>query len=439
MEAHVLDLDQGEGATELLQFLYACPVGLMEFSPVGDIELINPLAMQMLLPLSVDGCVSNFYSLMETYAPELRNMVDDFSPNQGTICESQQILVAPGSKESGTDAKVLGCTIVRLTANRLIATLADVSNQVAQAKRLSQAETWFASLLDGINDFGMLSLDVNGTINGVSDSMIRQSGFSASETIGLALESFTAHAEGFTTISVAEQSEIARLQGWHLSEGWQRRKHGAPYWSQRLITLRSDACSKGTQPAGYTAVIRDVTKHDWDTTKLLRMLKKDYLTGAWNRAHFFEAGEAECIRAERYGLALAVIAIDIDRFKRINDEYGHAAGDIVLVTFSKTCTALLRPNDIFARVGGEEFVVLLPATDVEGAAQTAERLRAALAAMSIKAGDRNISMTASFGCTQMHPQASNLTVMLSVADKLLYKAKHAGRNRVEAATTLEAA
>lgn len=429
--------DQQDEATKLLQFLYACPIGLIEFSAGGDIEMVNPLAMQLLLPLSPRGFVSNFYNVMEAYAPELRNMVDTFSAGEGTVCENQQILVKPSLKESGSDAKVLACTIVKLTPIRLIASLSDVSRQVAGAKRLKQAETWFASLLDGINDFAMLSVDADGIISGVSDSMFRQSGFTASQTVGLPLESFTAHTEGFANISVHEQIGIAKQQGWHLSEGWQRKETGEPYWSQRLISMRNDAHPETKQAAGFTAVIRDVTRQDSNTTKLLHMLRNDYLTGASNRAHFFEAGEAECFRAERYGQPLAMIVIDIDRFKQINDSYGHAAGDLVLVTFSRMCTALLRPNDIFARFGGEEFVVLLPSTDCAGAARTAERLRASLAALSINAGDQTISITASFGCMQMQSESSTLAAMLAEADLLLYKAKGAGRNRVETALTTE--
>jgi len=434
-------MDPGQEAetTELLQFLYACPVGLMEFSRDGDIALINPLAMQLLMPLSPEGFAVNFYSLMESFAPELRNMVDNFSPNQGTICDNQHILVRPGSKQTGTEARVLSCTIVRLAANRFIASLADVSKQVAQAKRLSQAETWLASLLDGINDFATLSVDEHGIIIGADGSMFRQSGFAASETIGLELESFTAHSEGFETISVVDQIAIAKQQGWYLSEGWQRKKGGEAYWSQRLISVRNDADPADLRPAAYTALIRDVTRHKSDTGKLLHMLRKDYLTGAWNRAHFFEAGEAECIRAERYGQPLAMIAIDIDHFKKVNDTYGHAVGDDVLMAFSQICTNLLRPNDMIARVGGEEFAILLPSTDAEGAANIAKRIRSALAAMRLHAGDHTITVTASFGCMQMHPQASSLAEMLAVADTLLYKAKHAGRNRVEADLTLEAA
>lgn len=429
--------DQQDEVTKLLQFLYACPVGLIEFSASGDMEMINPFAMQLLLPLSPQGFISNFYSVMESYAPELRNMVDTFSASEGTVCENQQILIKPSLKESGTDARVLACTIVKLTPVRLIASLSDVSKQVAGARRLRQAETWFASLLDNINDFAMLSVDADGIIRGVSDSMFRQSGFTASQTIGLPLESFTAHNEGFTGISVSDQIGIVKQQGWYLSEGWQRKEAGEPYWSQRLITMRHDAHPGTKQAAGFTAVIRDVTKHELNTTKLLRMLRNDYLTGASNRAHFFEAGESECFRAERYGQPLAMIVIDIDHFKKINDVYGHAAGDFVLVTFSQTCIALLRPNDIFARLGGEEFVVLLPSTDCAGAAHTAERLRATLAALSINAGDQTISITASFGCVQMQSNLGTLATMLAEADLLLYKAKGAGRNRVEAGLTME--
>ena len=396
-----MDVELQDESAELLQFLYACPVGLMKLSMSGEIEMINPRAMQLMAPLSPMGYVSNFFSLMEAYAPELRNLAERYPANEGTICESREIFVSPGARKRGEEARVLACTLVKLTATRLIATITDVSKQVIQAKRLSQAETWFASLVDEINDFAMLSLDANGMIIGVSESMYRQSGFPAEETLGRSLDVFAAQTEGSAAISVLEQIQLARREGWYLSEGWERRKAGEPYWAQRLISMRGDGGVKAPETPTYAVVIRDVTKHDSDTTTLIQMLRTDDLTGACNRPYFFEVAERECSRAERYRQAISVIAIDIDHFKNINDTFGHLAGDHVLQTFARVCMDMLRPDDIFARLGGEEFVILLPSTGLASAAQTAERIRVAVAATIFETAGKTLSVTASFGCMEM--------------------------------------
>jgi diguanylate cyclase (GGDEF)-like protein len=154
----------------------------------------------------------------------------------------------------------------------------------------------------------------------------------------------------------------------------------------------------------------------------------DSLTGLSNRRALEEALAAEISRAHRFAHELAVVLLDLDRFKEINDNFGHAAGDVMLRAVSRLLTSLARQGDTVARWGGEEFVVVLPETDLAGAERFAERLRRTIEAQSV--GDMHTS--ASCGVATMLPDdsAENL---LRAADTALYQAKANGRNRTETA------
>jgi diguanylate cyclase (GGDEF)-like protein len=164
-----------------------------------------------------------------------------------------------------------------------------------------------------------------------------------------------------------------------------------------------------------------------------RQANTDGLTELPNRRHFEEALEAEISRAERFGGSLALILADLDDFKQVNDRYGHQAGDEVLQTFADILRTTVREIDLPSRYGGEEFAVLLPQTDLDGAHQLAERLRRALAArpMATHPGGL-VAVTASFGVAAF-PDAPTPAALFASADEALYRAKHAGKNCVVAA------
>ena len=400
--------------------------------------MINPLAMQLLLPILKSGSKLNFFEMMEPYAPELRNIVDAFPATHGEVCNNLRVFIRPGTKQTEYMAHVLACTLVRLAEDRFMVTLSDVSKQVAQERRLGEAEVWFASLLDGVNDFAVLSLDANGTINSANSSLIGQTGFTEEDVLGRTLEILDAASPASSVVTVEEQISLARRDGWYLVEGWHVRKHSAPYWCQRLIAVRTEEGDDASRVvSGYTVVLREVAKQRHDAMELKRMLTRDHLTGAANRAHFFEVAELECTRHARYGQPLAIVALDVDHFKTVNDTYGHPAGDQVLREVAGCCMALLRPEDTFARVGGEEFIVLLPNTDLEGAKRLAERLRLAVAAKAIASGHESLSVTGSFGCVEATAELCVLLPLIEAADKALYEAKQMGRNRVVVANEAE--
>lgn len=169
--------------------------------------------------------------------------------------------------------------------------------------------------------------------------------------------------------------------------------------------------------------------------ELERLAHTDSLTGVINRRHFLELAEQELERAHRHGDALSILMIDIDHFKRINDQYGHQTGDIALQRLTSWCLAVLRSFDVFGRLGGEEFVALLPRSDAVGAREVAERLRLTVEAAEIVLDDSlRIRFTISVGVTTLSavPDGKRKTIetLLNQADQALYQAKNAGRNRV---------
>jgi len=164
---------------------------------------------------------------------------------------------------------------------------------------------------------------------------------------------------------------------------------------------------------------------------LVRETQTDALTGCANRRHFLQALEHECERAHRYGLPLSLLSLDIDHFKRVNDTWGHAAGDAVLKQFVATVQGQLRQADLLGRVGGEEFSVLLPHTSADDAAPIAERIRAAIEASPVWFDGHRIDVTVSIGGTQRTPELQPATdQLLAQADQALYAAKQGGRNRM---------
>jgi len=177
---------------------------------------------------------------------------------------------------------------------------------------------------------------------------------------------------------------------------------------------------------------------DENQVRILRQLYessvRDSLTGAYNRHYFAERLTAELAYATRHRGDAAVLLFDLDHFKKINDTYGHLAGDAVLKNVAAEATRLLRTEDVFARWGGEEFIVLLRGIPLSGAVRAGERLRQAIEALRTTLDGRVIAATASIGCASTAcPERLDSTTLIAVADRRLYAAKRAGRNRVVAA------
>lgn len=194
-------------------------------------------------------------------------------------------------------------------------------------------------------------------------------------------------------------------------------------------------CAIGYTPREFSdrdiAILQDFADLAMDELELRQHASSDALTGVLSRRAFIDQGNKAFALAQRQRFDFSCIAFDVDHFKSVNDNFGHAAGDKVLSGVARQCSATLRDVDIFGRVGGEEFAVLLY-TGRNGALESAERLRGTIEAMRITHGAHEMQVTASFGIASLDPATSGLQELIERADAAMYRSKQAGRNRTSA-------
>lgn len=172
---------------------------------------------------------------------------------------------------------------------------------------------------------------------------------------------------------------------------------------------------------------------DKQNEELRKLATKDPLTNCLNRRSFYELAEHAFHQASNFNLPLSCIMFDIDHFKQVNDQYGHAAGDKVIIAIAKVGFTGLRAQDLLCRYGGEEFCILLPEADLQIGLKLAERLRKEVelkVGLNVLETGGDIQVTSSFGVSTLTPKIKSLAELIDVADKALYKAKRTGRNKI---------
>jgi diguanylate cyclase (GGDEF)-like protein len=162
------------------------------------------------------------------------------------------------------------------------------------------------------------------------------------------------------------------------------------------------------------------------------MALTDHMTGIHNRLSFSKESEAEFIRSKRYGHKMSVLMLDVDYFKQVNDEYGHKAGDDALIALAQKVSSSLRSIDVFGRVGGEEFAIILPETSLKAAEEIAERIRADIKTIKVASEKTGVEFdfTVSIGITSLNHKDADVEETIHRADMALYEAKGSGRDKV---------
>ena len=184
----------------------------------------------------------------------------------------------------------------------------------------------------------------------------------------------------------------------------------------------------------FTGILHDISDRKRLESELQTIANTDPLTGTHNRRYFAEKAELELHRAKRYQHPLSLMVIDLDYFKQVNDQHGHAAGDSALRKLVEVCRQTLREQDSLCRLGGDEFAVLLPETDLDGAILVAERVTETIANSAVPGAPEQLRLSLSIGVTTLDLQGDvNYDAFMSAADAALYEAKTHGRGRVEAA------
>jgi len=209
-----------------------------------------------------------------------------------------------------------------------------------------------------------------------------------------------------------------------------KRRDGSAVWCT-LSGKAVDSLSPPDLNKGVIWMIDDITDRKIHEEKLKEYATKDSLTGLFNRRHFFETGDSELKRHTRHKRPVSVIIADADYFKKVNDTCGHQAGDEVLKAISSIIMNSIRSEDTAARIGGEEFAVLLPETSIEKALVIAERIREKISMAETETHSGPVSITLSLGVAEYNYAEDDIFTLINCADKALYTAKRNGRNRVE--------
>lgn len=204
-------------------------------------------------------------------------------------------------------------------------------------------------------------------------------------------------------------------------------KNGNEYWLDLSILPLRNSQNELTH---FVAIEREITEQKKLELELQKLSTTDPLTGLLNRRSFEEKLKRFYQRFRKEEMTYSAIALDLDHFKSINDQYGHQAGDIVLKKIGHLCSQFFYRDDLVARTGGEEFVIILKNQDLKSAMNRAELLRREIATIRIPLTQTELSFTASLGVAEVHSDDKTLHDIINQADKALYQAKESGRNRV---------
>jgi diguanylate cyclase (GGDEF)-like protein/PAS domain S-box-containing protein len=414
------------------------PLGIVFQNARGEIEAANPAA-QRILGLSLDQMCGR-----TSTDPRWRSIRADGSPFPG---EQHPAMIALRTGQPVCDVimgvfnpKAIGLTWININAipirgaetndmRGVYAVFEDITARRSLENSLKKSEEQLRFVLEG-SELGYWDWDIaTGEVNR-NERWATMLGYTPDE-IGHS-------AQQWSDFVHPEDREKAWASIWEVIDG-RSCKHELEYrmlhkdGSVRWILDQANVMERDAdgKPIRMCGTHTDITERKILEEELRRQAQFDFLTKVCNRGYFMKQAEQELTRAKRYGSELSLLMLDIDFFKEINDRYGHERGDLVLQNLANICRHVFRQVDVIGRLGGEEFVILMPETPKAKAVEVAERLRTAVAGSKVPIEHGlPIQFTISIGVAEFNSKDDNIDVMLNAADKLLYAAKHAGRNRV---------
>ena len=286
-----------------------------------------------------------------------------------------------------------------------------ISSLQKQSKKLQE----YAKIVD---EYVIVSsTDLKGYITYASEAFCKISGYTKKELLGSS-HNLVKHPDMPQSVYKEMWNTLIREKVWH-GELKNQKKDGTHYWVDAVI---SPVYNVEGILKGYTSVRQDIT----DKKKIEEISQKDKLTQIYNRLKLDEILESEIDRAKRYNTVFCVILMDIDKFKIVNDTFGHQAGDSVLIEVAQILSKSLRKTDTLGRWGGEEFMIICPGITIDGAVILAENIRQRIENYDFKIVGK---LTGSFGISQ-YEKGENEEIIVKRCDEALYDSKHTGRNKV---------
>jgi len=405
----------------LLQFVYQFPVAVLRMSGAGVIDLMNPRAVGLLMGLGLPFQPDQGWVILEALDPTLCNLVRAQLLDPGLVAEQRPVERCDPQGRP----RHLALTAIVVNADSCMVVIEDITSRVLQERQLAHERQSLAIVLEALQGYFVLMLDLDLRITQPNPSIERLFGHGAT-IVGRACQELLLSESG-QPADLAVKAEQAIRQGWASFEAEYRCADGTVIWGDTMLTTIVDEAGA---PSAFVIVARDVSERHRREEALIDAALTDPLTGVLNRRGL-AARVAPWLEEARAGKALKIsaLALDIDFFKRVNDRHGHDGGDAVLRHLGQLLTSQFRRGDIVARLGGEEFVVLLRDAPEAIATTLAERMRHLLEHTPLAWKDETITVTTSIGVAS-GAGLVEVELLLHDADLALYRAKAEGRNRV---------
>ncbi len=401
----------------LLDLFVLSPVGMVALDDAGQVEVANPAAKRLLHPFVRGGELSPFFDVLAPWVGDLGARARAFHAPQGVVQEGLVIIASDGA------GAVL--SLIKRAPGRFFALVADAPRLAALEASTRSLEAQLSAIDRGVRDYALYLVDADGVMLSWSESAERVHQRPAAEAIGRSmgiLEPASAGGEAH----VRDLLESARRNGWSEEEGERMRRDGTPFPAATVVAALDGAESR------FQVITRDLSER-----RRLEQLARsgsgaamDDLTGVATRRSFYDTAGTEISRARRYQQPLTVLLVDPDQFRNLNEAHGTAFGDECLRTVAIMCRQESRNTDVIGRVGGEEFAVLLPSTELSGGLVLAERIRERMQRHVFPGDHRGVRCTVSVGVAELVGEAATVDALLGMAETAVQRAKSAGRNLV---------
>ncbi|MGM0616293.1 MAG: diguanylate cyclase, partial [Pseudomonadota bacterium] len=319
----------------------------------------------------------------------------------------------------------------QLKAENLLRAIRYAMERHQLERRLQQSEELMMAAIEGGN-LGVWEWNLQDDSYYNSERLLENIGFDTGDP-----ELPTSASQWMERIHPDDQNAFHKALNEHLKNQTQRYQsefrlqHKKGHWVWQFASGHVVSWDSHGKPERMVGIQQDISERKAMEEQLRDLAMHDPLTGLLNRRSFMNAMDLEYGRVKRReDYSASILMLDIDHFKKVNDTYGHAIGDELLKAFATTIADDLRKNDVFGRLGGEEFAILLPDTLTEGALKVAEKVRTSVEAMRVDADDQALGITTSVGVDRLRADDQRPDGALARADAALYKAKQNGRNRV---------
>ena len=404
----------------LLDLFVLAPVGLVEVDEEGRVEVANLAARNLLTPFTRGGTLEDLFAALGSVAPDLAARVRSYEPPRGVIVESMELL-APG------ESRGVHLALVKVAPGRIVAVATDASGLANARGLVARLEQRQRAIEGAVRDYAIYTVNADGVVDSWSEAAERIHHVSAGDAVGKSTTQF--FPDDSAEAHINETLAQAAKTGWCEDEGYRQRGDGSTFWASTVVTALRGADGEAV---GFSIVTRDLTERRQyeEAMRGDASSTTDYLTGASTHRAFFDVAMSEVARARRYGQPLSVLLVSPDHFRDIKDAQGESFADDWLRAIAGVCRQESRTTDVVGRVGGEEFAVLLPSTELSGGLVLGERIRERMQRHVFPGETSGIRSTLSVGVAEVTDGIKTVDLLLGASATAVSRARQAGMNLV---------